>query len=108
MSGRARQSRLDNKSWTTDRGESDFTMLMIIVMAMDDDNYEVHWADVTKKARMPSVHRTTVAKNLRDAGFDIAARNAVPRNAARRPPKRRTPRSSQRSFRLIRDMPVNT
>ena len=77
-------------------------------MAMDDDNYEVHWADVTKKARMPSVNRTTVAKNLRDAGFDIAARNAVPRNAARRPPERRTPRSSQRFFRLVRDMPVNT
>ena len=42
MSGRARQSRLDNKSWTTtDSGESDFKMLMIIVMAMDDDKNDI-------------------------------------------------------------------
>ena len=72
----------------------------LVVMA--DDNYEVHWADVIKKTGMPSVHRTTAAKNLRDAVVDIAARNAV-----RRPPKRRTPRSSPRFFRLVSGTPVN-
>lgn len=41
MSGRARQSRLDNKSYRTDRGESDSKMLMIIVMAMDDDKSDI-------------------------------------------------------------------
>ena len=44
------------------------------IITKADNNYEVHWDDVIKRARVSKVHRTTVAKNIRDAGFDIAAR----------------------------------
>ena len=32
------------------------------IITKADNNYEVHWDDVIKKARVPKVHRTTVAK----------------------------------------------
>jgi hypothetical protein len=33
--------------------------------------YEVTWDDVIKKSRVPSVDRTTVAKNMTKAGYDV-------------------------------------
>ena len=33
--------------------------------------YEVHWDDVIRAARVPNVHRTTAARALKAAGYDI-------------------------------------
>jgi hypothetical protein len=33
--------------------------------------HEVHWGDIIKAARVPDVERTTAAKNMKEAGFDI-------------------------------------
>ena len=37
--------------------------------------YEVHWEDIIKAARVPKVDRTTAAKNMKAAGFDIQWRS---------------------------------
>ena len=34
-------------------------------------DYEVHWDDVIRAARVPPVHRTTAARALKEAGYDI-------------------------------------
>ena len=36
-----------------------------------EGEHEVHWEDIIKAARVPHVDRTTAAKNMKDAGFDI-------------------------------------
>ena len=36
-----------------------------------DGEFEVHWDDVIHAARVPLVHRTTAARNLKEAGYDI-------------------------------------
>ena len=44
------------------------------LIAKADGDYEVHWDDVIRAARVPKVDRTTAAKCLRAAGYDIAWR----------------------------------
>ena len=36
-----------------------------------DSDYEVTWQDVVKASRVPSVHRTTAAKNMNKAGYNV-------------------------------------
>ena len=50
----------------------DSTRKKLIVKA--DNEFEVHWEDVIQKAKVPLVDPTTAAKNMRDAGYDVAAR----------------------------------
>ena len=49
-----------------------------------DSQYEVHWVDVIKAARVPDVHRSTAARTLNNAGYDIKWRT----------PRTKPPRSS--------------
>jgi hypothetical protein len=44
------------------------------LIAKADNDHEVHWADVIEKAGVPKVDATTAAKNMKDAGYDVAAR----------------------------------
>ena len=39
-----------------------------------DSEWEVTWDDVVMKSRVPAVHRTTAAKNMSDAGYDVKFR----------------------------------
>ena len=50
----------------------DATRKRLIEKAQSD--YEVAWDDVVKSSRVPRVHRTTAAKSLIAAGYDIRAR----------------------------------
>ena len=36
--------------------------------------YEVHWDDIIREARVPKVDRTTAAKSMRKAGYDVKCR----------------------------------
>ena len=40
-----------------------------------DGEEEVHWADIQKRARVPSCHRTTAARSFQRAGLDVGRRN---------------------------------
>ena len=40
-----------------------------------DGEYEVHWEDIIRAARIPGADRTTVAKNMKEAGYDIKWRH---------------------------------
>jgi hypothetical protein len=44
------------------------------LIAKAGNEYEVHWDDVIKKAKVPQVDATTAAKNMQAAGYDVAAR----------------------------------
>ena len=44
------------------------------LIAKADEEYEVHWDDVIRAARVPHVDRTTAAKSLKAAGYDISWR----------------------------------
>ena len=39
-----------------------------------DSDYEVTWQDVVKASRVPSVHRTTAAKHMNKAGYNVKSR----------------------------------
>ena len=45
------------------------------LIAKADGEYEVHWDDIVRAARVPSVDRTTAAKCLRAVGYDISWRS---------------------------------
>ena len=45
------------------------------LIAKADGEYEVHWDDIVRAARVPNVDRTTAAKCLRAAGYDISWRS---------------------------------
>ena len=36
-----------------------------------DGEYEVHWDDIIAAARTPAIHRTTAARRMNEAGYDI-------------------------------------
>ena len=44
------------------------------LIAEADEEFEVHWDDIIQAARVPKVDRTTAAKCLRAAGYDISWR----------------------------------
>ena len=49
-----------------------------------ESQYEVHWDDVIKAARVPEVHRSTASRSMNDAGYDIkwrTPRTSIPRSA---------------------------
>ena len=39
-----------------------------------DSDYEVHWGDIIKASRVPAVDRTTAAKSMANAGYDVKFR----------------------------------
>ena len=41
------------------------------LIAKADGEYEVHWDDIIKAARVPNVDRTTAAKAMKAAGYDV-------------------------------------
>ena len=45
------------------------------LIAKADGEGEVHWDDIIRKARIPRVHRTTLAKNMQVAGYGIGWRS---------------------------------
>ena len=57
-----------------------------------DGEYEVHWPDVIRAARVRTVHPTTAAKRMAAAGIDVkwrAPRLKLPRGAADRSERKR-------------------
>ena len=44
------------------------------LIAKADGDYEVHWDDIIRAARVPHVDRTTAAKSLKAAGYAVAWR----------------------------------
>ena len=62
---RGRKKILSNKNLATLDKKRD----QLITKA--DGDYEVIWDDVVKAARVPHVHRTTAAKNMNAAGYNI-------------------------------------
>ena len=47
-----------------------------VLIKRADRQHEVHWADVQNKARVPAVHRTTAARGMAAAGFNVKWRPA--------------------------------
>ena len=47
----------------------DATRKRLYKEAMGD--HEIHWDDIIRAARVPQVHRTTVARSLNEAGYNI-------------------------------------
>ena len=41
------------------------------LIAKADGQYEVHWSDIIRAARVPNVDRSTAAKGMKAAGYDI-------------------------------------
>ena len=64
---------------------------------------EIHWDDVIKKSRVPKVDRTTAAKSMRAAGYDVRWR------AARLKPSRTTADESDRKriCNKLRKLPIS-
>ena len=48
------------------------------LIAKADGQYEVHWCDIIRAARVPNVDRSTAAKGMKAAGYDIQWRTPTP------------------------------